>query len=102
MSMDWLAGMKAHTDIADRMVDEVPKSLSTPNLTSEEASRLFWAVEERAQAFDKFFAAMQNADEADGDLLKAGDLLEELFARLSFDCANKARSLRGLPRIQTP
>lgn len=99
MATDWLAGMLEHTNIADRMAQEVPRALAVEGLSAEEASRLFRAVEERADAFDRFFADMQNADDADDRLFKAGELLEELFSQLSLQCASKSRELRGLPPI---
>jgi len=48
MTTDWIATLKEQGDLTKRLAVEVPKALGNPELTLDQASRLYRLVEKSA------------------------------------------------------
>lgn len=99
MATDWLATLKEHGDLANRVATDVPIALGDPSLTIDQASRLYRVVETGAQDFDSIVELMQEED-LDESFYEAADALEDIWAELSVATANKVRTMQGLAPIE--
>lgn len=99
MKNDWLSILRMQGDLAKSMAEDVPKALDDPKLTLDQASRLYNAVEQGAQEFDRIVTLM-NEEDLDEPLYEAADALEDMWSELSVAAANKVRVMQGLDPIE--
>lgn len=99
MPIDWIATLHEQGDVVAQMSSDVPKALSHSDLTLDQASRLYRAVEKGAQDFDRIVEDMQEYD-LDDSLFEAADALEDIWSELSVATANKVRTMKGLAPIE--
>ncbi len=99
MATDWIAILKEQGALAKKLSSEVPKALQNPNLTLDQASRLYSLVEKGAQDFDRVVDDMHNED-LDDALYDAAESLEDIWSALSLSAANKVRTMQGLDPIE--
>jgi hypothetical protein len=101
MSEDWIATLQEQGDFARRMAADALKILDHPDLTLDQASRLYRAVEEGAQTFDSIIEKMRDDRRDLGEaLFEAAESLENMWSSLSIEAANKVRIMQGLDAIE--
>ncbi len=101
MATDWAATLKEQGDITDRMVEDVTFALGHPNLTLDQASRLYRAVEQGAQTFDQIVARMADED-IEEPFHEAAGTIADIWSNLSIATANRVRAMQGLEPIELP
>lgn len=89
---DWMAMLKEQRMLGDQLAEEIPRTLTTPGLTLEQATKLYQALEKQA-AFMEVLVRKLDENSFDPDVILAAERLEELFAELSADAAEKMRDL---------
>ena len=99
MGTDWIATLKEQGELTKRLAVEVPKALGNPELTLDQASRLYRLVEKSAQDFDRIVERM-NEEDLDDALYEAAESLEDIWSALSVAAANKVRTMQGLDPIE--
>ena len=92
---DWLEILREQGEIATRMGKNVPEILSRPDLTLDQASRLYQMVERGAQDFEGIVGAMEEYDLPES-AFEAAETLQAIWDKLSIAAANKVRSMQGL------
>ena len=93
MANDWLARLKGHADLVQRLVKEIPKALEKPGLTLEQALRLHAVIRKGAQDFDQLVGLM-NGLELDESYRRAADSLAKIWSHLSNAAADRVRGLQ--------
>lgn len=81
-----------------KVAKDVAKALDAPDLTIEQASRLYRMVELGAQDFDRI-AEFMNEHDLEESFIDAADTIEDTWTNLSVATANKLRTMRGLDPI---
>lgn len=99
MATDWLRLIQEQGEIAKQMAADVPRALADPDLTLDNASQLYGAVERGAQNLDRIVERMEDYD-LDDALFEAAEALQDIWARLSVASANKVRTMQGLSPIE--
>lgn len=99
MGTDWIAILREQGELTKELAAEVPKALANPDLTLDQASRLYRLVEKSAQDFDRIIEGMDEED-LDEALYEAADSLEDIWSALSVATANKVRTMQGLDPIE--
>ncbi len=89
---DWIAMLKEQRTLGDQLAEEIPHTLTTPGLTLEQAAKLYQALEKQA-AFMEVLVRKLDENSFDPDVILAAEKLEELFAELAADAAEKMRDL---------
>lgn len=90
--MDWMAMLKEQRTLGDQLAQEIPRTLTTPGLTLEQATKLYQALEKQA-AFMEVLVRKLDENSFDPDVILAAEKLEELFAELAADAAEKMKDL---------
>ncbi|WP_163269677.1 hypothetical protein [Chelativorans alearense] len=93
--------LRERGEIAKRMGNAVPEALGHPNLTLEQASRIYRLVEKSAQDAGRFVDLMEESDVHES-LIKAAEALQDIWSTLSVAAANKVRIRQGLEPIDFP
>lgn len=101
MAVDWVATLQVQADLVMKVSEDVARELEAPDLTMEQASRLYRMVELGAQDFDEIVALMSQHD-LDDSLTEAAETIEDTWINLSIATANKLRAMRGLDPIDIP
>ncbi|HTF71654.1 MAG TPA: hypothetical protein VK638_54200 [Edaphobacter sp.] len=90
MADDWLARLKGHADLVQRLVKEIPKALEKPGLTLEQASRLHAVIQKGARDFDQLVGVM-NGLELDESYRRAATSLAKIWSHLSNAAADRVQ-----------
>lgn len=91
---DWLAVLAEQRATGDQMERDVPKTLSDPAITVEQAKKLFDALEKQVQ-FVEQLAKVLDGRGFDPDVVKACEDLEDLYAGLAAEAGEKVLALKG-------
>jgi len=90
---DWMATLREQRALAEKMSTDIPRTLADPDLTFDLAMRLYRALDSQAD-FMKLLAQKLEQSGFDYDIVSAAERLEERFADLAADAAEKTRELR--------
>lgn len=101
MAIDWISTLEEQAEFAKQIADDVMQTLEIPDLSPDEASRLYHVVEQGAQTFDRILEQMQE-HEIDDELTDAADTIADMWTNLSVTTANALRALQGLKLIGFP
>jgi len=93
MADDWLARLKGHADLVQRLVKEIPKALEKPGLTLEQASRLHAVIQKGAQDFDQLVGTMEGL-ELDESYRRAATSLAKIWSHLVNAAADRVQGLQ--------
>jgi len=85
MADDWLARLKGHADLVQRLVKEIPKALEKPGLTLEQASRLHAVIQKGARDFDQLVGESYR---------RAATSLAKIWSHLSNAAADRVQGLQ--------
>lgn len=91
---DWMAMLKEQRALGDQMANEIPRTLTEPGLTLDQATKLYQALEKQAAFMERFVRQLED-NSFDPDVILAAERLEDLFAELAADAAEKTRELRS-------
>jgi hypothetical protein len=89
---DWMATLREQRALAEKM-STIPRTLADPELTFDLAVKLYRALESQAE-FMKLLAQKLEQNGFDFDIVSAAERLEERFADLAADAAEKTRDLK--------
>jgi hypothetical protein len=89
---DWMAMLNEQRKLGDQFAEEIPRTLTTPGLTLDQAAKLYKALEKQA-AFMELFVRKLEENSFDPDVILAAEKLEDLFAELAADAAEKTKEL---------
>ncbi len=95
MANDWLARLKGHADLVQRLVKEIPKALDKPNLSLDQATRLHAVIEKGARDFDEVRELMDEL-ELDESYNRAADSLAKIWLHLSSASEERVRALQDV------
>jgi hypothetical protein len=98
MPIDWISNLEEQAEFARQVADNAMQTLSSPDLSVVQASRLYQLVEQGAQTFDQILEEMQQHDVED-ELSDAAGIIADTWTNLSVATANKLRVLQGLAPI---
>lgn len=90
---DWMATLREQRALAEKMSADIPRTLADPGLTFDLALKLYQALENQAE-FMRTLAQKFEQNGFDFDIVSAAERLEERFADLAADAAEKTRQLR--------
>lgn len=93
---DWLEILSKQTETCAAMRKEVPKMLADPDIVAEQVKALFQALEEQVQFVGKLVQTLEDND-YDPDVVKAAEELEEHYADLAAEAAEKLQRLLEAP-----
>ncbi|MHA6687786.1 hypothetical protein [Mesorhizobium sp. A556] len=93
MATDWIALLGEQAQLARRFAAEIPKAISRPDLTLDQASQIYDLVEKGEQDFDRIVEDM-NRQDLDDAIYMAADRLQEIWSALSVEAANKVQAMR--------
>lgn len=99
MTTDWIATLREQGVLAERVAATMTRAHADPNLTLDQASRIYRIVEQGAQDFDQIVEEMDDHD-LDDTLYDAAEALEDIWSNLSVAAANKVRTIQGLAAIK--
>lgn len=91
---DWMAMLREQRTLGDQLADEIPRTLTAPGLTLEQATKLYQALEKQAAFMERFVRKLED-NSFDPDVIQAAERLEDLFAELAADAAEKTKELRA-------
>ncbi|MCF3642652.1 hypothetical protein LXM94_22020 [Rhizobium sp. TRM95111] len=100
----WRTQLDRHERIADLAGEQLARILARAELSAGEAEHLCRIMEHGAQAFDTFVDTMRTAT-AKKPLVEHAERLQDRWADLVIEAANRLATLEGLPPIvvgQTP
>lgn len=89
---DWLATLREQAKVGEQMAAEVSRMLSNPDISLQQVSRLYNALEQQAQFTEKL-ARVLEASGHDFTVVEAAEALEELFNELAASAAGKVKQL---------
>jgi hypothetical protein len=89
---DWLATLREQAKVGEQMAAEVSRMLSNPDISLQQVSRLYNALEQQAQFTEKL-ARMLEERGHDFTVVEAAEALEELFNELAASAAGKVKQL---------
>lgn len=95
----WIDQLRNHGDYTRKMAADLPRALAIPELTLEQASRLYKLIEAAAQKFDAFLAKM-DGENLPETACEAAEALENTWAAMAITAANKVRTMKGQPLIE--
>ncbi|WP_019171516.1 hypothetical protein [Pseudaminobacter salicylatoxidans] len=90
---DWLEILRQQTQTCAQMDKEVPKMLATPEIAADQVKALFDALEEQTQFVERLVRTLEKHD-YDPDVVKAAERLEERYADLATQAAERLKQLR--------
>lgn len=90
---DWMATLREQRVLAEKMSTDIPRTLADPELTFDLAVKLYRALESQAE-FMKLLAQKLEQNGFDFDIVSLAERLEERFADLAADAAEKTRDLK--------
>lgn len=90
---DWMATLREQRALAEQLSTDIPRTLADPGLTFDLAMKLYRALDNQAD-FMKLLAQKLEQNGFDYDIVSAAERLEERFADLAADAAEKTRELR--------
>lgn len=95
MATDWIATLKEQARLAQRFAKEVPTAIARPDLTLDQASRIYGMVEKGSQDFNRIVEDMngQNLDDA---LYVAAGRLKDIWSELLASTAHKVQALEDM------
>jgi hypothetical protein len=93
MANDWLARLKGHADLVQRLVREIPKALEKPGLTLDQATRLHEVIKKGARDFDQLVGTIEGL-ELDESYRRAADSLVKIWSHLSNAAADRVQGLQ--------
>lgn len=93
MANDWLARLKGHADLVQRLVKEIPKALEKPGLKLDQAMRLHEVIQKGVRDFDQLVGTMESL-ELDESYRRAADSLQKIWAHLSKAAAERVQGLQ--------
>jgi hypothetical protein len=99
--MDRIDALTAYGDRTKVAADNMPRILSNPAMTIDEAERLYAETESAAQELNAFVASMGEGD-VDDAFIEAGEKIQQTWTKLLMGALNKLRELRGLSAIELP
>lgn len=82
--------LKGHEGLIEKLVQEVPKALTRPSLTLEQAERLHAVIKKGALDFDELLQMMDQMD-VDEQYREAAEKLARTWQRLSNEAEHKVR-----------
>ena len=91
---DWLEILRAQADTGDQMARDVPKMLADPEITQDQVTPLFQALEKQAQFIELLISALEKFG-YDFEIIKAAEMLEERYADLAASVAEKLKGMMG-------
>lgn len=91
---DWLKILEEQSQTGDEMQREVPKMLASPDITTEQVTKLFAALEKQAEFAEQLKQALEAMGHDFSVVDKAG-ALEDRYAELAASVADKLKELRG-------
>lgn len=91
---DWLEILREQTETCAQMGKEVPKMLADPDIAADQVKALFQALEEQAQFVEQLARALEH-NEYDLDVVKAAETLEERYADLAAEAAERLKRFLG-------
>lgn len=91
---DWIAMLKEQRALGEQLANEIPRTLTAPGLTLEQATKLYQALEKQAAFMERFVRKLDD-NSFDPDVILAAERLEDLFAELAADAAEKTRELQA-------
>jgi hypothetical protein len=97
MTNDWLARLKGHGNLVQRLVKEIPKALETPNLTLDQASRLHAIIQKGTKDLDEVIELMDGVD-MDDSYRRAAASLSKIWRHLSEAAAERVSGLQHSSR----
>jgi len=90
---DWLEILRKQTQTCTQMGKDVPRMLASPEIAADQVKALFDALEEQTQFVERLVRTLEKHD-YDPDVVKAAERLEERYADLAAEAAEKLRQLR--------
>lgn len=90
---DWLATLKKQRELAGELAREVPRTLAAPELTLEQAGKLYRALERQAQFMERLVSALEQ-NGFDFDVVGSAEKLEDVFQDLAADAAERVKAFR--------
>lgn len=91
---DWIAMLKEQRALGEQLANEIPRTLTAPGLALEQATKLYQALEKQAAFMERFVRKLDD-NSFDPDVILAAERLEDLFAELAADAAEKTRELQA-------
>lgn len=91
---DWMATLREQRVLAEKMSDDIPRMLADPELTFDLAVKLYRALESQAEFMKQLSRKLEQGG-FDFDIVSAAERVEERFADLAADAAEKTRELSG-------
>lgn len=91
---DWMAMLREQRALGDQMASDIPRTLTAPGLTLDQATKLYQALEKQASFMERFVRRLEE-NSFDPDVIQAAERLEDLFAELAADAAEKTKELRA-------
>ena len=86
--------LKQQRDTGRTMAVEVPKMLADPAIAPEQVAKLYRALEEQAEFAEKLARVLEKRG-YDPDTVLAAERLEELYADLAANVADKVKAMLG-------
>lgn len=90
---DWLATLKKQRELAGELAREVPRTLAAPELTLEQAGKLYQALERQAQFMERLVSVLEQ-NGFDFDVVGSAEKLEDVFQELAADAAERIKAFR--------
>ena len=90
---DWLTTLRDQTDIGRQMAQDVPLTLTRPDVTLEQVRRVFGALDHQAHFVEELANVLEETG-YDFAVIDAARALEDLFAELAAAAADKMVQLR--------
>lgn len=91
---DWIAMLKEQRALGEQLANEIPRTLTAPGLTLDQATKLYQALEKQAAFMERLVRKLDD-NSFDPDVILAAERLEDLFAELAADAAEKTRDLQA-------
>ncbi|WP_454917276.1 hypothetical protein [Xanthobacter sediminis] len=93
MPKDWLSIIKERGEVVKGIARDVPPMLAAPDLTLDQATRLYQVLEGHAQAIEQLVADLEE-DEAPDEFIEAADSLDDMMSDIAAAAAERMAALR--------